>query len=342
MEKNEDAPKKESKLQRFNHVIALKGAPYEALLLAIALSLPANVLLPWGISLGVSLGDKKALWVIPAIVWGLLFYEIKLLSNIVLDAFETPSSLWKWPCRILGVLVLLLFSPLGLVIIIWLGVKKGRPYAVLWSLASLFLFLYAQSICMGYLTLQPLPLFLAIFANPLFAMAGVACASDLKLHPNIVKISFAIAAITGVVRMATEYPIIRHLTEAPAQMEALLTDYRQKHGINVHPCDESLLEKEPLKNFISLIQALEKQFVWEQSISNTRSGIQKQYADISKKSEGVRDAIVALAAMPPRPVTHIQPFPYESMHPFPNALPEAARFLAIEMMANAQQLDLVK
>ena len=52
MEKNEDAPKKETKFQRFNRFIALKGAPYEALLLAIALSLPGNIIFPWAFTAG--------------------------------------------------------------------------------------------------------------------------------------------------------------------------------------------------------------------------------------------------------------------------------------------------
>ncbi len=67
MEKNEDAPKKESKLQRFNHIIALKGAPYEALLLAIALSLPGNIIFPWVFAAG--LQEKWPFCVILIIVW---------------------------------------------------------------------------------------------------------------------------------------------------------------------------------------------------------------------------------------------------------------------------------
>lgn len=340
MEKNEDATKQETKQQRFNNIISLKGAPYEALLLAIALALPGNIIFPWVFAAG--LQAKWPFCVILIIVWGLLLYETQQLVSTVLDVFETPSSPWKWPCRIFGALVFLLFSPLGIVTIVWLGVKKSRPYAVLMSLASLILFLYAQSICMGYLPLQPLALFLAIFINPLFAMLGVVFVGDLKFRQNIVKISFAIAAVTGIIRIATEYPLVQQLIDAPAQMETMLADYRQKHGINVQSCDESLLEKEPLKNVVSLMQSLEKQFVWEQSISNTQAGIQKQFADISKKSNGVRDAIIALAAMPPRPVIHTQPITDESSHPFTKSLPEAARFLAIEMMANAQQHDLIK
>ena len=63
MEKNEDAPKKETKFQRFNRFIALKGAPYEALLLAIALSLPANVLLPQALESGL-----RSEWTLCAII----------------------------------------------------------------------------------------------------------------------------------------------------------------------------------------------------------------------------------------------------------------------------------
>ena len=121
MEKNEDAPKKESKLQRFNNIISLKGAPYEALLLAIALALPGNIIFPWVFAAG--LQEKWPFCVILIIVWGLLLYETQQLVSTVLDVFETPSSPWKWPCRIFGALVFLLFSPLGIVTIVWLGVK---------------------------------------------------------------------------------------------------------------------------------------------------------------------------------------------------------------------------
>lgn len=363
MEKNEDTPKKETKLQRFNNIISLKGAPYEALLLAIALSLPCNIIIPWAFTAGTQ--GKWPFCVILIIVWSVLLYETKQLASTFLDMFVTPSSTWKWPCRILGVVVLLLFSPLGIIMIAWLGVKKNRPYAVLLSFANLILFLYAQSMCMGYRPLQWRILLLAIYFNPLLSMASVIILGGLNpLRKKVVPISFAIAVLVGNYRMSTETPLIKQLTEGPTLMEIMLADYREKwpelvgmdekqwakatfeyfrkeRFIDPQPCDESLLEKEPLKNVISLMQALEKQFVWEQSISNTQVGLQKQYADISKKSAGVRDAIIALAAMPPRPVTRLQPFA-ESSHPFPKSLAEAARFLAIEMMANAQQRDLVK
>ena len=363
---NNDAPAapKVSKLQRFNNIIALKGAPYEALLLAIALSLPCNIIFPWAFTAG--LQEKWPFCVILIIVWGLLLYATQQLASTFLDIFETPSSTWKWPCRIAGVVVLLLFSPLGMIMIAWLGMKKSRPWAVLLSLANLILFLYAQSICMGYLPLQSRKLLTAIYFNPLLAMASIIFLGGLNpLRKKVVLISLTIAVFIGNYRLATESSLIRQFTEAPNQMEIMLANYREtswskldgmdekqwakamleyyrkERIIDPQPCDESLLEKEPLKNVVTLIQALEKQFVWEQSISNTYAGIQKQYADISKKSEGVRDAIIALAAMPPRPVTRIQPFA-ESSHPFPHSLVEAARFLAIEMMANAQQRDLVQ
>ena len=340
MEKNEDAPKKETKFQRFNRFIALKGAPYEALLLAIALSLPLNVLLPYA-GFSAMLNKQWALGLLVGLCAILLFYELSCLcGNIIMTTEKWPTP-WKWPNRILEVIALVLFSPLGIMIIAWLGVKKSRPWAVFTSIAGLILFLYAQFTSMEYLPLRPLALLLAASISPLFVMAAIVSVGGLKLRQKIVSISFAIVIVSGILRMATEYPVIRHLTEAPAKMETLLADYRQTHGIDVQPCDESLLEKEPLKNVVSLMQALEKQFVWEQSISNTYAGIQKQYADISKKSEGVRDAIIALTAIPPHPVTPTQPFA-ESSHPFPNSLAEAARFLAIEMMANAQQRDLVK
>ena len=327
---NNDAPAapKVSKLQRFNNIIALKGAPYEALLLAIALSLPCNIIFPWAFTAG--LQEKWPFCVILIIVWGLLLYATQQLASTFLDIFETPSSTWKWPCRIAGVVVLLLFSPLGMIMIAWLGMKKSRPWAVLLSLANLILFLYAQSMCMGYLPLQSRKLLTAIYFNPLLAMASIIFLGGLNpLRKKVVPISFAIAVFIGNYRLATESSLIRQFTEAPNQMEIMLANYREtswskldgmdekqwakamleyyrkERIIDPQPCDESLLEKEPLKNVITLIQALEKQFVWEQWISNTYAGIQKQYADISKKSEGVRDAIIALAAMPPRPVTRI-------------------------------------
>ena len=340
MEKNEDAPKKETKFQRFNSIIALKGAPYEALLLAIALSVPFNVLLPYA-GFSALLNKQWALGLLVGLCAILLFYELSLLCNNIMMTTEKWPTPWKWPNRILEVIVLLLFSPLGIMIIAWLGMKKRRPWAVFTSIAGLILFLFAQFTSMGYLPLRPLALLLAASISPLFVMAAIVSVGGLKLGQKIVSISFAIVIVSGILRMATEYPVIRHLTEAPAKMEALLADYRQTHGIDVQPCDESLLGKEPLKNVVSLMHVLEKQFVWEQAISNTHAGIQKQYADISKKSSGLRDAIIALATMPPRPVTMLNPFG-ESSHPFPNSLVEAARFLAIEMMANAQQLDLVK
>ncbi|MBR5839167.1 MAG: hypothetical protein IKZ84_11535, partial [Victivallales bacterium] len=306
MEKNEDAPKKETKFQRFNRFIALKGAPYEALILAIALSLPCNIIFPWAFTAG--LQEKWPFCVILIIAWGLLLYETQQLASTFLDIFETPSSTWKWPCRIAGVVVLLLFSPLGMIMIAWLGVKKRRPWAVLLSLANLILFLYAQSMCMGYLPLQWRTLSTAIYFTPLLAMGSIIFLGGLNpLRKKVVPISFAIAVFIVNYRLTKESSLIRQLTEAPDQMEIMLEDYREKWPklvamdekqfaeatfeffrktriIDPQPCDESLLEKKPLKNVVSLMQALEKQFVWEQSISNTQAGIQKQYADISKKS----------------------------------------------------------
>ncbi|MBO7619834.1 MAG: hypothetical protein J6T06_04935, partial [Victivallales bacterium] len=82
MEKNEDAPKKVSKLQRFNNIIALKGAPYEALILAIALSLPANVLLPRALESG--LRSEWSLCAIIVIIYILLLHATaQLASNII-------------------------------------------------------------------------------------------------------------------------------------------------------------------------------------------------------------------------------------------------------------------
>ncbi len=340
MEKNEVAPKKESKLKRFYDIITLKGATYEGLLLAIALALPGNILLPWTLQLGFD-GNWPSCVAVFLIYGVVLVVTTQLASNFI-DEFAKWLTPWKWPNRIIGAIAIFLFSPLGIMMIAWLGLKKHRPWAVITSIVGLILFLYAQFVCIGYLPLRPLALFLTICSSPLFVMAGIVSAGEQKIRQNIIKISFAIAVVTGIIRIATEYPIVKHLTEAPAKMDALLADYRQTHSINVQECDESLLEKEPLKNVVSLMQALGKQFVWEQSISNTQAGIQKQYTDISKKSEGVREAIIALAAMPPRPVTHTQPVSDESSHPFTKSLPEAARFLAIEMMANAQQADLVK
>ena len=227
MEKNEDTPKKETKLQRFNNIISLKGAPYEALLLVIALSLPCNIIIPWAFTAGTQ--GKWPFCVILIIVWSVLLYETKQLASTFLDMFVTPSSTWKWPCRILGVVVLLLFSPLGIIMIAWLGVKKNRPYAVLLSFANLILFLYAQSMCMGYRPLQWRILLLAIYFNPLLSMASVIILGGLNpLRKKVVPISFAIAVLVGNYRMSTETPLIKQLTEGPTLMEIMLADYREK------------------------------------------------------------------------------------------------------------------
>ena len=340
MEMNEDAPKKETKFQRFNNIIALKGAPYEALLLAIALSLPANVFLPLALESG--LCGKWSLCAIIVIIYTLLLYATgQLASNIFyeMDKLLTP---WKWLNRILEIIVILLFSPFGFIMVAWLGLKKHRSWAVVASIIGLILFIYAQFVCMGYLSLQPLPLFLCICISPLFVMAGVVSAGELKLQQNIVKISFAIAAITGILRMTTEFPLVWQLTTSPAQMEAQLADYRQKHGINVQSCDESLVNEYPLQRIIAITQARKEGPAGEPMLSYQQASVQEQFAKLYDNPEELRDAIIALSAVPPRPVARPAELNELPTINVPKALFEAGHFLTYEMMAKAQQSDLVK
>ena len=340
MEKNEDAPKKETKLQRFNNIIALKGAPYEALLLAIALSLPANVLLPRALESG--LRSEWSLCAIIVIIYILLLNATgQLASNIIheMDKLLTP---WKWLNSILAVIVILLFSPIGFIMVAWLGLKKHRPWAVVASIIGLILFIYAQSVCMGYLSLQPLPLFLSMCISPLFVMAGVVSAGGLKFQQNIVKISFAIAAITGILRMTTEFPLVWQLTASPAQMEAQLADYRQKHGINVQTCDETLVNEYPLQRVIAITQARKEGPAGDPRLSYQQAGVQEQFAKLYNNHEELRDAIFALSAIPPRPVARAAELNELPATNVPKALFEAGHFLTYEMMAKAQQSDLVK
>ena len=340
MEKNEDASKKGSKLQRFNHIIALKGAPYEALLLAIALSLPANVLLPR--ALESCLRSEWSLCGIIVIIYALLLYATwQLASNIIheMDKLLTP---WKWLNRILEIVVILLFSPFGFIMVTWLGLKKHRPWAVLSFIVGLILFLYAQFVCMGYLALQPLPLFLSMCVSPLFVMAGVVSTGRLKFQQDIVKISFAIAAITGILRMTTDFPLVWQLTVAPARMEAQLADYRHKHGINIQPCDESLVNEYPLQRIIAITQARKEGPAGDPRLSYRHAGVQEQFAKLYDNPDELREAIISLSSVPPRPVARATEFNELPTINVPKALFEAGHFLLLEMMAKAQQSDLVK
>ena len=250
------------KFERLFNAITLKGVPYEGLLLAIALSLPPKSLLPWASKLGFV--DKQWFFCgILCLVCGLFFFvNIHIVTNAT-NEIEKQCSPWKWLNFILGGLTFLLFSPFGMLMLVWIGLKKRRPWAVVMSFAGLLLFLYALFINMGLLPFRPLALFLCMTACPLVMMVAVVSAGGLKIRQNIVRISFAIAAVSAVIRMTTEYPIAKLLTEAPAEMEVKLADYRQQHGIVLQPCDESFINQEPLKSVISHTQDLKALPAWD-------------------------------------------------------------------------------
>ena len=340
MEKH-DFPPKKKKHERLFNAITLKDAPYEGLLLAIALSLPPKSLLPWASKFGIV--DKQWFFCgILCLVCGLLFFvNIHIVKNAT-NKIEKPCSPWKWVNSILEGLTILLFSPFGIIMVAWLGLKKHRPWAILSSIVGLILFLYAQFVCMGYMALQPLPLFLCMCVSPLFVMAGVVSAGGLKLQQNIVKISFAIAAITGILRMTTEFPLVWQLTVAPARMEAQLAVYRQKHGINVQPCDESLVNEYPLQRVIAITQARKEGPAGDPRLSYRQAGVQEQFAKLYDNPDELREAIIALSSVPPRPVARAMELNELPTINVPKALSEAGHFLMLEMMAKAQQSDLVK
>lgn len=345
MEKNEDAPKKESKLQRFNNIISLKGAPYEGLLLAIALSLPPKSLLPWASQLGI-VHKQWFFCGILCLVCGLFFFVNVHIAKNVTNEIEKQCSSWKWRLNsLLGGLAFLLFSPFGMLMLAWIGLKKRRPWTVVMSCAGMFLFLYAQFINVALIPFRPLALFLCMTACPFVMMVAVVSAGGLKLRQNIVRISFAIAAVSAIIRMTTEYPIAKLLVEAPAEMEARLVDYRQQHGIVLQPCDESFINQEPLKSVISHTQDLEALPAWDWEPLYRLADIKKLYDEISSASDGLHEAVIALAATPPRPVARLIK-PMEARSPFnpsvSEILLEVSDFLSIEMTVKARQPNLVQ
>ena len=342
MEKH-DFPPKKKKHERLFNAITLKDAPYEGLLLAIALSLPPKSLLPWASKLGIV--DKQWFFCgILCLVCGLLFFvNIHIVKNAT-NKIEKPCSPWKWVNSILEGLTILLFSPFGMLMLVWVGFKKRRPWAVIMSCVGLLLFLYALFINMGLLPFRPLALFLCMIACPLVMMVAIVSAGGLKFRQNIVRISFAIAAVSAIIRMTTEYPIAKLLTEASAEMEARLADYRQQHGIVLQPCDESFINQEPLKSVVSHTQDLKALSAWDWKPLCRLADVQKLYDEISSVSDELHEAVIALAAIPPRPVAHLIR-PMEARSSFnlsvSEILLEDSYFLSIEMTAKARQPNLI-
>ena len=366
MENTETSTKKPSRIQRICDAIFFKkNTPYEKLLLAIALTFLTRLIIcaypyytnnvRWCIVFGCAWFNWCYTFILSQDIIAKLVwldhdkYEIdyKIISNKWLNgAILSIVSMFYLGTWCFGVCVpyLFLFFPFGYLLISLQGVRKRCPLAIILPWVALIPSIYAMLVTLGSCPFRPVPLFLSAILSPFALMVSVVLVGKLDFHRKIVRVSFAIAVFCIFGRMLMEYHAAKQVTVIPARMEALLEDYRQKHNIPSPSCDESLLNEEPLKSIVSLTKSFRPLMAWKKKYAYRQSDIQQRYQIVSVAGGELREAILALAAIPPRQVTHpTNVFTQDSQSTrLGKVFYDASEYLAVEMKARASQSDIIQ
>ncbi len=341
MKGDETSQSQVAKVRRFFDLISLRETPYVGLLLAVALTVLNNKLLPVLLFAGYPLKIFVWNWTAFICCGALLLAWILCLAYAAISSLTQTYIQHTYLRRFVMALVYVLFTPFGFILLAWIALKKRRWLAVCLLGLALGLFVYAFLLSMEFVVSETWLSAVAKDSVPLVLMVGVFFVAESITRQNIVKIAFLLLVCSSAVHIMLRRNLNQDIVENRSRMKTMLTNCRK--SANKQTAGEFPIEQEPLKSFIALSNKIKNELPSCDLILCRQDEIEKQYAEIADRCGAFRESIFALANTSPMLVSDEKTYDPELLdHPEITAFFSAARFLSLEMKAGGRRSELLR